>query len=141
MHFSVCCDGLFCDIDGEHGTPGTCKRNCGNVDSQCTRNADCCSELCIEIDPNTRIGRCGLGPVHTGGDTRQYTYMFFIKLATKNRLFYKEQLSILSRVASSVNKPLKRVCTPNWVNCESDSECCCGRCQDSANGPRVCIAN
>ena len=30
---------------------------------------------------------------------------FFLKLATENRPFYKEQISILSRVASSVNKP------------------------------------
>ena len=42
-----------------------------------------------------------------GSDTRQYTYMFSIKLATEHRSFYKEQIhvSILSRVASRVNKP------------------------------------
>ena len=27
----------------------------------------------------------GLGPVHTGSDTRKYTYMLFIKLATEHR--------------------------------------------------------
>ena len=52
----------------------------------------------------------GLGPVHTGSDTQQYTYMFFIKLATEYRLFYKEQISSLSRVASRVHKPL--FCSP-----------------------------
>ena len=41
-----------------------------------------------------------------GSDTRQYTNMFFIKLATEHRLFYKEQKGILSRVAARVNKPL-----------------------------------
>ena len=45
-----------------------------------------------------------LGPVHTGSERRQYIYMFFIKLATEHRLLHKEQISILSRVASRVNK-------------------------------------
>ena len=49
-------------------------------------------------------------PVHTGSDTRHYTYMFYIKLGTEHRLFYKEQIRILSRVASRVNKPLMKPC-------------------------------
>ena len=45
------------------------------------------------------------GLVHTGRDTRQYTYLFFIKFAILCRQFYKEHIGILSRVASSVNRP------------------------------------
>ena len=46
-----------------------------------------------------------LESVHTGSDTQQYTNMLLIKLAIEHHLFYKAQISILSRFASRVNKP------------------------------------
>ena len=39
-------------------------------------------------------------------DTRQHTYLFFIKLAMLCRQFYKEHIGILPHVASRVNRPV-----------------------------------